>query len=540
MTSQTGALIVGAGPSGMMLANVLARAGVAFRIIDKSERATEESRANIVHVRTLEMLDKLDLAEEALRIAVKIRGVDIFVKGKPAAYVPFTGPDAVSTPFPFSLGLRQGEVQKILQRALNSFGVSVEWCTELTDLKIQADGAQARLRHSDGSEEMLHAAYIVAADGAGSFVREAIDVALQGSTYEQTAFLSDVIVRDAFPPERLRLNLTTGGFVGILPLNPREKEYRLFGALSPKYAALFNAKDQGRAVPVEDLQRWFDDFFFVANKIESAKWTTIYRIHRRMAKSFRHGRVFLIGDAAHIHAPAGGQGMNLGLGDGFNLGWKLAEVLSGRAETALLDTYDEERRPITVQVINGADKGFELEATPNPILEWARIYVMPTIVQALVKTAAARRMMFKLFSQTWIDYAGSAAVGGVPPGYSGPRPGARLPFVRCEVDDASTDTFALTRGAEHVMLDLHGKGSQNEEALNSVVGASRTLIRRVAVPASEGNRSIYTLFGANDERAVAVLVRPDAHIGAVALSGNFAPIEAYVQRFFAAPQYRGP
>jgi hypothetical protein len=230
----------------------------------------------------------------------------------------------------------------------------------------------------------------------------------------------------------LRLTLTRSGFVGLLELHPGR--YRLFGAVPPHLATGSKrdadpSHDPYAAVSRADLQRWFDDHFRIDATIGHVAWTALYRIHSRSAERFRAGSTFLIGDAAHVHSPAGGQGMNLGIGDAVNLGWKLALVAKGVARTSLLDSYEAERVPVARAVLRGTDRGFALETAAGPLARWARVTVAPPLVGPLLRVPAVQRQVFRLFSQTWISYrrgpavaAGRGARGRVI------RPGDRVPY----------------------------------------------------------------------------------------------------------------
>jgi 2-polyprenyl-6-methoxyphenol hydroxylase-like FAD-dependent oxidoreductase len=523
MTNRTGVLIVGAGPSGMMIGNVLARAGVEFRIIEKTEKPTTESRANITHTRTLELLDKLGLADKAIEMAVIVRGLDLFQRGKYRAHLDFDGPEAVPTRFPHSLGFRQGEMQSLLYDDMKAHGGHVEWQKSFLSLQANTNGVIATITDATGAEEVIRADYVVAADGGRSTVRDAAGIELEGSTYEQTAFLADVKLEKPYRAECNTLNQTDGGFVGILPYK-QDRQYRLFGVLSKDYAERFQAMEQGREVSLEELNRWFKDMFFLDNRVLESKWTTIFRIHRRIAPTFQAGRIFLVGDAGHIHAPAGGQGMNLGVGDAFNIAWKLADVLKGNARSELLDTYSAERHPIAKKIINGADKGFELEATQGWAVEIFRMYVLPVIVSIGIRTRPMRRMMVNLFSQTWITYRDANTNIATKSGGKF-KAGDRLPFFRCQAQGMPvSDTHAITAGTEHVLIQLVQRPTNAPAAVSFWEGAKFAKV--VVVAESAANDEFRAAF----PNATSIHVRPDGHIACI--GGQGVSDDAFFQRYY--------
>ncbi|GAA2414091.1 FAD-dependent monooxygenase [Nonomuraea africana] len=401
-------LIVGAGPSGLTVANVLAAYGVPFRIVDAKPGPVSQSRAAIVHVRTLELFDRLGLAGEARRRGLPITHAELYENGRRGAEVPLAGRDGG----PIALG--QDETERLLVERLAERGHAVEWNTTLTTF--------------GGSR------WVVGADGASSQVRRAMGVGFAGRTYEQTGLLADVRLDTRLKPGRLRLNLTRGGFVGMLPLG--ESRYRLFGAVPRDLAAPGPdgrvSHDPYAEVSLEQLQRWFDTFFAVRARLVGADWTALFRVHSRMAERFRAGDTFLVGDAAHIHSPAGGQGMNLGIGDAVNLGWKLAMVARGEAGEQLLDSYEAERMPVARKVLNGADRGFALEATGQPVAAWLRAHVAGRLLGPLSHLPPVREAIARMFSQTWISYRDSPVVGGSRHGAL--RPGDRAPLGMAPAD----------------------------------------------------------------------------------------------------------
>ena len=530
----TDVLIVGAGPAGLTLANLLAQSDVRFLLVEKNSAPSDQSRAVIVHTRTLELWDKLDLADRAIANGVKLHGINLLINGKRVASFPLAANEAVPSPFPFALAYPQGKTEQLLMENLNNDAATIAWQTELISLMPNNHGARAVVRRPDGVLEEIDAKYVVGADGARSRVRQLLNVNFPGSTYAPTAFLADVALDP--PPEtgNLHLNLANGGFVGILALG--EGRYRLFGALSPTYAALFQVQDEGRNVALADLRRWFEEYFHLSNRITRADWTSIYRIHQRLADTFRIGSVFLVGDAAHIHSPAGGQGMNLGIGDAFNLGWKLALVLHNEAREEVLDSYDVERRPVAQVVLKGADRAFELEATQNPIMELFRLYVLPRIINVVARIGAMRGAIFQLFSQTWISYRSSPVVAKTQrgQGLKGLQIGDRAPHGVFETGlNKGRSLFSLLRGPDHHVFVFEGQEAgelsthlvDNTQAL---LDTYRTTIRTHVI--ARGNQELHARYRVT--KPSIVLVRPDGHIAYAGSAADLALLSKYLDRWY--------
>jgi hypothetical protein len=371
-------------------------------------------------------------------------------------------------------------------------------------------------------------------------VRHYLGLEFEGETYEQTGLLADVKMdtpaEARLGPGKIRLNLTRGGFVGILNLTGGL--YRLFGAVPPDFA---QREVSGRisheayaSVGLDEIQRWFDEYFFVDARLRHAEWTSLFRIHSRMAKRFRVGNVFLVGDAAHIHSPAGGQGMNLGIGDAYNLGWKLALVTKGQARETILDSYEAERVPVAKTVLRHSDRGFVLEATDNPVVQWARDNVATRLVGPLTRLPAVRSLVFRLFSQTWIGYRGSLVVAGPTAEGKGPRPGDRAPYGIFEaVSDGRAGLYDLLKGTGHHLLLF--EGLEPDPALDAYRLAVDEVLGRYAVdtpvhiiPTNE--RTLHHLYGANKPRLY--LIRPDGHIAYAGSLGELGGLVALLGELF--------
>jgi 2-polyprenyl-6-methoxyphenol hydroxylase-like FAD-dependent oxidoreductase len=539
----TEVLIVGAGPSGLVLANVLAGQGVGFTIVDKKPGPVRQSRAAIIHVRTLELLDRLGLAAPAIARGVKTTRVEVYERGRPAAGFPLAGRGSEAlTPFPYALGLEQDRTEQLLVEGLAEHGRGVEWNTELRALVDGDDGATAVVRRADGTEDTISSRWVVGADGASSPVRHAAGLGFVGKTYAQTGLLADVELdaptRATLAAGTIRLNLTRGGFVGMASLS--RGLHRLFGAVPPELAPGSSSSEVSHEAyaqaSAEDIQRWLDEYFFVRARLERVEWTALYRVHSRIAERFRAGNVFLVGDAAHIHSPAGGQGMNLGIGDAFNLGWKLALVANGHADERLLDSYPAERHPVATSVLRGADRGFALEATTHPLAQWARANLATRLVGPLLRLPAVRSMIFRLFSQTWITYPASPAVTRQRRPRAGPRPGDRAPYGVLESAGRTgpQTLFDLIGGTVHHLLLFQGSDpdpatNADRHAIHRLLDRYRLEIHVHVVPSAE--RALHRRYGVT--RARVFLIRPDGHIAYTGSPHDLDGLAAYLDRLYA-------
>jgi 2-polyprenyl-6-methoxyphenol hydroxylase-like FAD-dependent oxidoreductase len=348
--------IVGAGPTGLVLALWLTKLGVPIRIIDKSSEPGTTSRALAVHARTLELYEQLDLAVPVVERGYTVPGLCLWLGGREAARVPFDQIASDLTPYGFLHIFPQDEHERLLIEKLEALGVQVERSTELVAFSDEGDHVRVRLHGSDGREQEDNACFIAGCDGARSTVRDAMGTGFPGGTYPQVFYVADVAGEGPAFNGNLNVDLDESDFLAIFPLADCGR-VRLIGAIKP-----------GEAKDVEKLT--FDDISERAVrslqlKVAKLNWFSTYHVHHRVTDHFRRGRAFLLGDAAHIHTPLGGQGMNTGIGDAINLAWKLHAVLTGRAPDALLDTFETERRSFALRLVQTTDRLFDVAAADS-------------------------------------------------------------------------------------------------------------------------------------------------------------------------------
>jgi 2-polyprenyl-6-methoxyphenol hydroxylase-like FAD-dependent oxidoreductase len=410
-------LVAGAGPTGLMLALWLARLGVRLRIVDKTEEPGTTSRALVVHARTLEFFQQLGIAEAAIERGRRFAGMRLWAHGQCRGRIALGDIGKGLSPFPFMLILPQDEEERLLIETLRALGVEVERRTELESFEDKGEKVVARLRLPDGGEQACACAYLAGCDGPHSTVRHALNVDFPGAAYAHMFYVADVRARGPVVNENLNLALDTSDFLAVFPL-PGEGNARLIGTIK-------------RSVEDEDRSklRWEDVSAAILERlhleVERVNWFSTYHVHHRVASSFRVGRAFLLGDAAHIHSPVGGQGMNTGLGDAVNLSWKLAMVLGGRAQPRLLDTYEPERIAFARRLVATTDRAFTFITREGPIARVVREDIVPRVMPKVLKVDAARRYMFKTVSQIMIEYRKSPLSSGRAGGVHG---GDRLPW----------------------------------------------------------------------------------------------------------------
>lgn len=420
-------LIVGAGPTGLVLALWLTKLGVRVRIIDKAAEPGTTSRALAVQARTLELYRQVGLSDAVVEAGVEVAGINLWVRGAKAARAPVAAMGEGLSPFPFPLIYPQDAHERLLVDRLAALGVTVERRTELRGFDQDADVVRAVLGLPDGAEEVCVATYLAGCDGARSTVRGALGTGFPGGTYSGLFYVADVVASGEAADGELHVELDAADFLAVFPLKGTGR-LRLIGPTTGE-------GDRDRLDPS------FDEIAERAREhlrlsITKVNWFSTYHVHHRVAPAFREGRAFLLGDAAHVHSPVGGQGMNTGIGDAVNLAWKLAAVLKGNAGEELLATYELERIDFARRLVATTDRMFTLVTKPGVIARWIRTRVVPSIAPLAFRLGPVRRALFRIVSQIGIRYPRSPLSVGVAGAVHG---GDRLPWVET---GPGTDNFA--------------------------------------------------------------------------------------------------
>jgi 2-polyprenyl-6-methoxyphenol hydroxylase-like FAD-dependent oxidoreductase len=417
-------LIVGAGPTGLVLALWLTRLGIHVRVVDQTAEPGTTSRALAVQARTLELYRPLGLASTVIERGVRVVAVNFWIGAARVARAIFGDGGVGLSPFPYAIIFPQDEHERVLIDRLREAGVTVERRLQLVDVKDEGDRVRARLRHSDRTEEICETLYLAGCDGASSTVRDRLGIGFPGGTYDHLFYVADVEARAPAGDGQLHGTLDEAEFLLVFPLKGARRA-RLIGVVRDE------AETRREALSWDDVRK--DVMARMGIVVERVHWFSTYHVHHRVAAHFRKGRAFLLGDAAHVHSPVGGQGMNTGIGDAINLAWKLADVLKGRAPVSLLDSYERERMGFARRLVATTDRAFSVITSRGSMARFVRRRVVPVLVPLLFRARAARRLMYRTISQTSVSYRDSPLSAG----RAGPvHGGDRLPWVK---DD---DNFA--------------------------------------------------------------------------------------------------
>jgi 2-polyprenyl-6-methoxyphenol hydroxylase-like FAD-dependent oxidoreductase len=541
-------LVVGAGPTGLTLAAQLKAHGVRFRIIDRLVDRARESRALAVQARSLEIFQAIGVADALVSRGTTTARVMIhFDDDRAVVEVPLGEVDAADTRVPFILFVSQAETEAVLSDHLRSSGVTIERGIELTAVDVTASEVACVLRHGGGGDEHVSTRFVVGCDGAHSTVRKLAGIPFEGGAYPQDFLLADVEVHGGLNNNMIHAFPRGSGFAIFFPLgSPRPwRVIAMAGTASDR-----NQNDRISApASIEELQSIADASTGGALKVSDPAWITRFRLHHRQTRRYREGPMFLAGDAAHIHSPVGAQGMNTGIQDAWNLGWKLALVVQGRARAELLDSYEAERWPIGRFLLRVTDRVFSVvtrAVSSGRVVAWVRRAVVPRILSRVVGSRRLRTLGFRFVSELDIRYRSSPIVReGEPRLNGGPRAGDRFPDGFVKSDSGTTYLLqALAGPSLHLMLcgpvelwDAEACAQINEHGSGLV---SVHHLTREAAPGALVDESgeMWKRLALRD--AAQYLIRPDGYIAYRCAGSDLTGVVDYLCDWFPSTFAHAP
>jgi len=446
-------LIVGAGPSGLMMAAQLLRYGIQPIIIDIKKGPTSQSRALAVQARSMKIYRQMGLADQALQEGIPAETISIQNDEEEMVRLSLQNLGQNATPFPFIQMLEQSKNERLLLGFLTLNCCPVYWNTTLTDFSQDETSIKAHLK-SDDKRSIVTADWLIGADGAHSMVRKQLHINFKGDTYANRFYLADMEFDQGFTEKQITLKMGNASFTGFFPMKGVNR-FRVVATLPKAFAD----REEVRFEEVEaDLAKSLPATVI----IKKCHAFSIYKLHHRMAEKFRDKRSFLIGDAAHIHSPVGGQGMNTGLQDAYNLAWKLAGVINNNLQPAILESFAAERMPVARRLLQTTDRLFNLINSQNLLNRFFRNNILPNLIRFFWKQEKFREFGFKTISQIGIDYHESKINLNLSKAEN-MKAGDRLPFIRIfdEKKKQETDLHAWCSKPGFTFIAL-GKLKEND------------------------------------------------------------------------------
>lgn len=510
----TQVIIIGAGPTGLMAACQLARFNIDFIIIDTKPAPTHESRAMLVTARSMEIYQQMGIVDTVLQQGNVISKFAIYMKGREKAALQTSEAGYGLTDFPNLQAFEQFKNEELLYEQLKATGHDVLWRTSLVSFEQNDDLVFANIYNkSDPFRKIaVKASYLLACDGASSIVRQHLGLNFAGGTYQNKFFVADVQLNWQQPLNKLIASLSRSNFCVFFPMYG-DNNYRILGTLPESFSGIDDVSfDDLKGVIAENIQ--------LPLNVDKLNWFSVYKLHHRCVDSFRINRCFLLGDAAHIHSPAGGQGMNTSLQDAHNLAWKLALVLHGVAGEKLTDTYHTERYPFAQWLLKFTDNIFAFMTGRNWLIYLVRTYLMPHVLRLVLSKKWITRRMFRVLSQIWYSYKKSPLSRQFIKQNLKFNAGDRCPYVMTEIEGKPQSIYHLLTEAKFHLLCI-GTNSDGSQVPDHLL----PYIKIVNLPINEDWQKLGVKTG------LYLLVRPDNYIGLLSDEISPALITGYFDTF---------
>ncbi|MFP5264156.1 MAG: FAD-dependent monooxygenase [Blastocatellia bacterium] len=513
-TIKTDVVIIGGGPTGLSLACQFVRYGVDFVIVEKNEGVTPYSKAIGVHARTLEIYEQIGLAEKAIEEGTIAGKVRMLAGGEVRGEMDLSDIGEGLSPYPFVLMLEQSKNERLLLEYLRGRRKEVLWETELETFSQNGSGVTAQVKTAGGASKTIEARYLVGCDGAKSLTRKALGLEFSGSTFERMFYVADAQVDWSLSHDALHVCFSKNSFVLFFPLKG-EKRYRVVGVFPEEFA-----KDEGDVL-YEEIERRVKEEAKLELDLHDVEWFSTYKVHTRHVGRFSAGKCFLAGDSAHIHSPAGAQGMNTGIQDGYNLAWKMALVSKRKLDEKLLETYNEERLENAKRLLQTTDRMFQFAAGSEWFLEFLRTNVLPSVAKYILSFDAVKKFIFPLVSQIGINYRHGSLSRHEGDENFQVKAGDRMPYFMAAgesiYDKLRQPKFHLLAFSDG-QSDHQGLKTDLEQEYGSWVDFSVIRLRP----------QVAEIFGTG--QPFSLLLRPDNHIGFISPKTDLEETRIYLRQ----------
>ncbi|HEV7683321.1 MAG TPA: FAD-dependent monooxygenase [Pyrinomonadaceae bacterium] len=509
---KTDVIIVGAGPTGLSLACQLIRHGIDFVVVEKNESITPFSKALGVHARTLEIYEQLELAPQAVAQGTIAGKVRLLESGKVVGEVDLSNFGEGLSAYPYLLVLEQSENERLLYDYVQKHGHDVLWQHELESFSQDQDGVIASVKQSNGETQNIEGKYLVGCDGPKSPVRHGLGLSFEGSTFERLFYVADVRIDWKYDHDALHVCITEHGVVAFFPM-PGDKRWRIVGSFPEGHN-----KDEGE-VDYEEIEARIKDEAELELDITRVDWFSTYKVHTRHVERFSSKRGFLAGDSAHIHTPAGGQGMNTGIQDAYNLAWKLALVLKGAAAERILETYNEERLPNAKRLLQTTDRLFNLAAGTDWLVNVIRTTIFPPMAKFILSIDAVKKKFFPLVSQIGITYRDSSLSLHDGDSDFEVKAGDRLPYFL--IDGKSV--YDKLRAPKFHLLTFSDGQSDDQSVRDAIEANYPLLMDHYVIPLYP---QVAEIFGT--DKSFQVFLRPDNYIAFISPETSASRLASYL------------
>ena len=522
METTTDVVIIGAGPTGLSLACQFVRYGVDFIIIEKNEGITPYSKAIGVQARTLEIYEQLGLAQKAVEQGTVAARGRLIVGGEVRGELDFSNIGEGLSPYPFVLMLEQSKNEKLLYEYLQSHRKEVLWRTELDSFSQNKSGVTVQVKTTDSKSQIIKARYLVGCDGPKSLVRHTLGLSFEGSTFERTFYVADAQIDWNLNHDALHICLSKDSFVVFFPLKG-EKRYRIVGVFPEEFA-----KDESDIL-YEEIEARIKKEANLDLEIHDVEWFSTYKVHTRHVNKFSEGKGFLAGDAAHIHSPAGAQGMNTGIQDGYNLAWKMALVLQGKMDEILLETYNEERLENAKNLLRTTDRMFQFAAGSEWFLAFLRTNVLPPLANYILSIDAVRKFVFPLLSQIGINYRHSSLSRHAGDENYEIKAGDRMPYFLV----AGKSIYERLQQPKFHWLVFSNSQSDFQTLKPEFESQYVELVDLNAIPLDSQAARVF-----GTEKSFNVLLRPDNYIAFISQGTSSGELRTYLNKFVGHSEER--
>jgi len=513
-------LIVGAGPAGLMMACQLALHKINFRIIDKKSSPTIYSGALIIHARTLEIFQQLGISEKVLELGIIPRTIKIQVNKRKNYSIDISGFGGNLTPFPYLVMIEQWQTERILQKYLTDNKCFIENNTSIKSFSQNDSLVISEISKPDGSKEIIKSKFLIGADGNDSFVRKHLKIPFTGKTQNSRLFISDCNVNLPASENEILFLFTNNITTGFFPF--KGNRWRVDGLIPSIQHRDVNFND----IADHYFKKLPDDI-----SLTNPSWFSIFRSHSRCADQFRLKRCFLIGDAAHVHSPVGAQGMNTGIQDAYNLAWKVAYFIQGKASKELLDTYQLERRPVALKTIHFTDLAYSFMTSNKLFAKFFRLHLVPLFLPKFIdlinNNQKIRARVFTAISGIGIKYSHNISSLSTNDGFNKqvPKPGERMLPLIYDNQSILNNDLKYTHFCFYVFVkDTLPASFQN------IINKYKSILNVKYLNIENDNHFIQDSLGIKDTGYY--LIRPDQYIACRSNKFNADELNNYLQKYF--------